>query len=110
VRTGLGLVELTNATAATFASQLSYAVARPVIDRTQLSGRFDFRLEWTPQPGEDGGPTTAGLPPAVIAPIPDSNGPSIFTALREQLGLRLKTTRAPVDVLVVDHVELAAPD
>ena len=110
VRAGPGLVELTNATAATFASQLSYAVARPVIDRTQLTGRFDFRLEWTPEPGEDGGPTTAGLPATVDAPRPAPNGPSIFSALREQLGLRLNASRAPVDVVVIDHVELPSPD
>jgi uncharacterized protein (TIGR03435 family) len=110
VRVGPGLVELTNATAATFASQLSYAVARPVIDRTQLSGLFDFRLEWTPEPGEDGGPTTAGLPATVDVPRPAPNGPSIFTALREQLGLRLNGTHGPVDVVVVDHVELPASD
>jgi uncharacterized protein (TIGR03435 family) len=111
VHVGSGLMDLSNATAATFASQLSYAVARPVLDRTQLLGRFDFHLEWTPEPGEDGGPTTAGAPATVNAPQPaTSNGPSIFGALREQLGLRLNAGRGPVDVVVVDHVEVPAAD
>ena len=63
VRVTPGSIQLTKATPATFASQLSYAVGRPVIDKTGLSGEFNFAIEWTPEPGEDGGPTTAGLPP-----------------------------------------------
>jgi uncharacterized protein (TIGR03435 family) len=110
VRAGPGLVDLTNATAATFASQLSYSVARPVIDRTGLSGLFDFRLEWTPEPGEDGGPTTAGLPATVTPPPSSSGGPTIFTAIREQLGLQLKPARGPVGVVVIDGVELPRAD
>jgi uncharacterized protein (TIGR03435 family) len=111
VHVAAGALELTNATSATFASQLSYAVARPVLDRTRLSGTFDFRLQWTPVPGEDGGPTTAGLP-AVVAGSSDAttNGPSLFTALREQLGLQLEPDRGPVVVIVIDHVELPRPD
>jgi uncharacterized protein (TIGR03435 family) len=95
VRVMPGSLQLTNATSATFASQLSYAMARPVLDKTNLTGRFDFTLEWTPLAGEDGGPTTAGLPPGTNEPRPPtSDGASIFTALREQLGLRLKATRS----------------
>jgi uncharacterized protein (TIGR03435 family) len=102
---------MTNTTAATFASQLSYAVARPVVDRTRLSGTFDFTLEWTPVPGEDGGPTTAGLPAGVPAPsVATTNGPSLFTALHEQLGLQLQPGRGPVAVIVIDHVDLPRPD
>jgi uncharacterized protein (TIGR03435 family) len=63
VRVSAGSIQLTKATPATFASQLSYALARPVVDKTNLKGEFDFALEWTPETGEDGGPTTAGLPP-----------------------------------------------
>jgi uncharacterized protein (TIGR03435 family) len=58
---------------------------RPVIDRTGLTGTFDIHLEWTPDP------TTDGL--------------SIFTALREQLGLRLDSARAPAEMIVIDRAE-----
>jgi len=106
-----GSLQLTNATSATFASQLSYAVARPVIDRTNLTGRFDFSLVWTPFAGEDGGPTTSGLPPGVGDARPStSEGASLFTALQEQLGLKLESAKGPVDVLVIDHVERPTSD
>ena len=107
VRVGAGLIQLTKATAATFASQLSYALGRPVIDKTGLSGEFDFVLEWTPEIGEDGGPTTAGLPPgASNPPASTPNGPSIFTAIAAQLGLRLTSARGPVEVMVIDDVRM----
>jgi uncharacterized protein (TIGR03435 family) len=62
-------------------------------------GQFDFTIEWAiPQPSVD-------LQPAV-----DATGPSLGTALREQLGLKLESTRAPVDVLVIEHVERPTPD
>jgi uncharacterized protein (TIGR03435 family) len=107
VRVGAGSIQLTKATAATFASQLSYALGRPVIDKTGLSGEFDFALEWAPEPGEDGGPSTAGLPPrAGDQPPSAADGPSIFTAIPEQLGLRLKSARGPVEVVVIDDVRM----
>jgi uncharacterized protein (TIGR03435 family) len=107
VRVGAGSIQLTKATAATFASQLSYALGRPVIDKTGLSGEFDFALEWTPEPGEDGGPTTAGLPPRTSnQTVSTANGPSIFTAIPEQLGLRLQSARGPVQVMVIDDVRM----
>jgi uncharacterized protein (TIGR03435 family) len=102
-----GSIHFTNATPATFASQLSYALARPVIDKTSLAGQFDFALDWTPGSGEDGGPTTAGLPPAAREqPASTPDGPSIFTAIREQLGLRLKSGSGPVEVVVIDDVQM----
>lgn len=65
---------------------------RPVEDRTGLTGRFDFTLSWAPE-----GST-------------DTEAPSIFTAVQEQLGLRLAPARGPVDVLVVDAAERPTPD
>lgn len=107
VRVSPGSIQLTKATAATFASQLSYAVGRPVIDKTSLSGEFDFALEWTPEPGEDGGPTGAGLPLGTREqPASTPDGPSIFTAIPEQLGLRLKSGRGPVEAIVIDGVQM----
>jgi len=107
VRVTNGSIRLTKAQTATFASQLSYAVGRPVVDKTGLSGEFDFVLEWTPVPGEDGGPTNSGLPPGTPEqPASTPDGPSIFSAIPEQLGLRLKSRRGPVDVVVIDHVQM----
>lgn len=88
------------------ANALSNQLGRPVIDRTGLKGNFDFNLEWTPDPGQSGGPFGGPPPPGVDAPPPpDPNGPSIFTAVQEQLGLRLESSKGPVDLLVLDHVE-----
>jgi bla regulator protein blaR1 len=87
------------------AFQLSQGLGRPVLDRTGLQGRYDFTLEWTPAPGEFTA-AAIGLPPRAGPPRPvDPNRPSIFTALEEQLGLRLKSTKAPVEILTIDHVE-----
>jgi bla regulator protein blaR1 len=107
IRTGNGLIRFTKATVATFASQLSYALARPVIDKTGISGEFGFALEWTPFPGEDGGLATSGVPPGTPEqPASSPGGPSIFTAIEEQLGLRLKSGRGPVEVLVIDGAQM----
>jgi len=82
-------------------------LGRPVIDKTSLSGEFDFALKWTPEPGEDGGPTTAGLPPGTRdQPASTPEGTSIFTAIAEQLGLRLKSGRGPVQMIVIDDVQM----
>lgn len=81
------------------------AIGRVVIDRTALTGVFDWTLMWTPS--FNTGPT-ANAPP-VANPAADA-GISIFTALREQLGLKLDAQRLPIDVLIVDHAELPTPD
>lgn len=73
-----------------FSGIISNIAGGPVIDKTGLTGQFDFTLEWTP-----GG---------INAP-PDATGPSIFTAVEEQLGLKLTSGKGPVEVIVVDHVE-----
>ncbi len=72
-------------------------LGRPVVDQTGLSGRFDFTLEWTP---ESNGPAPSGTD----APL-DSQGITFLEALKDQLGMKLKSTKAPIDVLVVDHVD-----
>ena len=91
---------------AQFATVLSNFVQRVVLDRTQLAGAFDFRLSWTPERLPQG-PPPPGAPPL---PAVDPNGPSLFAALQEQLGLKLESTRAPLDVLVIDRVERPTPD
>jgi uncharacterized protein (TIGR03435 family) len=70
---------------------------RPVEDRTGLTGTFDFEIDWTPEV-----PVPADGPPS---PPIDPNGPSIFTAAREQLGLKLEPASNSIDVLVVDRAE-----
>lgn len=84
---------------------LSSQLGRPVIDRTGLQGNFDFKLEWTPDPGQAAGPFGGGPPGADAPPPPDPNGASIFTAVQEQLGLRLESQKGPVEMLVIDRVE-----
>jgi bla regulator protein blaR1 len=90
----------TGVTIAMFSSVLSGIVGRPVVVRTDLAGNFDIDLTFDPAsvaktlPGEPPGP----------APIDDTK-PSIFTALQEQLGLKLESTRGPIDVLIVDRAE-----
>lgn len=71
---------------------------RPVVDQTGLSGRFDFSIEFVPGTG------AASAPDAGVEA--EAPGSSFLEALRQQLGLRLEATKAPVPVIVVDHVEL----
>jgi uncharacterized protein (TIGR03435 family) len=88
------------------ASTLSSQLGRPVIDRTGLTGHYTFKLQWTPDPGQSASKFGGPLPPGVDAPPPpDPNGPSIFTAIQEQLGLRLESQKGPVDLIVIDRVE-----
>ena len=86
---------------------LSQQLGRTVLDQTGLKGKYDIALKWTPDQNPDGmvqGPD-GGRPGAESAPPPDSSGPSIFTAIQEQLGLKLEPTKGPVDVIVIDHIE-----
>lgn len=73
-------------------------LGRIVIDKTGLNGRYDLTLEWTPE--NNSAPT-----PGSASQIPSSSGPSIFTAIQEQLGLKLESVKGPVSTLVVDHIE-----
>ena len=85
------------------ANVLSMQVGRPVVDKTGLTGKYDFKLEWTPDPGQ--GPGPLGAPGPDAPPPPDPNGPSLFAAVQEQLGLRLESTKGPVETIVIDRVE-----
>ena len=82
-----------------FAESLSRQTARPVLDKTGLSGFFNFELRFTP---DDNGPH---MPDQPAQPVAETIGPSIFTAVEEQLGLKLVPKKGPVEILVVDHVE-----
>jgi uncharacterized protein (TIGR03435 family) len=76
------------------AEYLSKTLGRNVVDKTAITGHYDITLKWTPEDA------------AVSAnPAPDAP-PDIFTAIQEQLGLKLESTKAPVPVLVIDHIEM----
>jgi bla regulator protein BlaR1 len=83
----------------TLASQLGQQLGRFVVNQTALKGDFDFHVEWTPDPGQNLGGESETPPPA------GADGPSIFTALQQQLGLKLESAKGPVEVLVIDHAE-----
>jgi uncharacterized protein (TIGR03435 family) len=98
----LGDMTNVNSSIKDFANVMQAAVLdRPVVDQTGLTGRFDFQLKWTPDESQFAGMGIKVPPPSDKADAP----PSLFTAIQEQLGLKLDPTKAPVDVLVVDHVE-----
>jgi uncharacterized protein (TIGR03435 family) len=87
-----------------FAERLSQIVGRKVIDKTGLDGRYDFTWKWTPERQDP----TAGVPGdggARLDPVSPDFGPSIFSALQEQLGLKLESLKGPVETLVIDSVE-----
>jgi bla regulator protein blaR1 len=111
---------------------LSDQLGRVVIDKTGLTGKYNFKLHWTPDPGMGGpmggpgmGPGPGGPPGGGNVPIgaggggaagggaastPDASGPTIFTALQEQAGLKLESQKGPVDSIVIDHVDQPSPN
>jgi uncharacterized protein (TIGR03435 family) len=91
---GPGRISGVRGTMAMLAGALSKPVQRRVIDQTGLTGAYTFKLQFVPD-------NPRKLSPDADAPPPD--GPSIFTALEEQLGLTLKTTKGPVDSIVIDR-------
>jgi uncharacterized protein (TIGR03435 family) len=76
------------------AEELSKITGRVVVDKTNLTGRYDLKMQWA---SED-------------APATDDSAPSLFTAIQEQLGLKLEPAKEPVPVLVVDHIEQPTPN
>jgi uncharacterized protein (TIGR03435 family) len=87
------------------ANQLSPRVERLVEDRTGLPGMYAYDLRWAaPVPS---GPLNDGPPPPAVS---DSLPTSIFSAIQEQLGLKLEPTRTLAEFLVIDHIERPAPN
>ena len=98
----LGVLTVRNATMGDFAQLMQSAVLdRPVVDQTGLADKFDFLLKWTPDESQFGGMGVKVPPPSDAADAP----PPLFTAIQEQIGLKLEATKTPVEVLVLDHVE-----
>ncbi len=91
-----GMLVSTGMSMGLVASLLGTRLGRTVIDRTNLEGRYPIDLRWAPEPGEL---------PSDPSTTPDLSGPSIFTAVQEQLGLKLVSTKGPSGFLVIDHIE-----
>jgi uncharacterized protein (TIGR03435 family) len=87
VRRAVGHLEVRHASIATFLRSLNEPSDRPILDKTDTKGLFDFTLDWTPE-------TRAG-----------ADGPSIFTAMEEQLGLKLESRKEALEYVVIDHIE-----
>jgi uncharacterized protein (TIGR03435 family) len=103
VNSGRGRIEVQGSNSvALLAEELSKIVGRVVVDKTGIDGRYDLTLKWTPDEvasfrlSESDEPSSA----------PGLSGPSIFTAIQEQLGLKLESQKGPVEVLVIDHLEM----
>jgi bla regulator protein BlaR1 len=90
----------TDAPVSLLVHNLSQRLERPVVDRTGLSAHYDFKLEWTSDQSQ---PVLASRESAIG--VPDSSGPSLFTALQEQLGLKLEAQKGPVEIIVIDRAD-----
>jgi uncharacterized protein (TIGR03435 family) len=93
------MMSMSNATMTNFAvfGLQSGVLDRPVLDQTGLTDKFDFSVTWMPDDSQFGG--------HMKVPASDNPAPNLFTAIQEQLGLKLDAVKAPADVMVIDHVE-----
>jgi uncharacterized protein (TIGR03435 family) len=107
---GPGRLAVGGQTMPSFATTLTRFVGGVVVDKTGLTGTYDIELLYAPDPGIS--PTGRDLPPQQGGPPPaaNSDAPSIFSAVQEQLGLKLESTKGPVDMLVIDGAEQPMPD
>ncbi len=95
--TGRGRVSGNHISMAKFAETLSGVVGYPVRDMTNIQGLFEIKLLWTPDSQDTAKSGLTGVEPRI--------GPSLFTAIQEQLGLKLEARKVPVEILLIDHVE-----
>lgn len=107
INAGCGQMTGTNTSMANLAYKLSRQLDRTVLDRTSLTGNYDFQLSWAPDSGACSAPVPGGSSASAAT---TADGPSLFTALQDQLGLRLGSQKALVEVLVIDHVERPSPN
>lgn len=104
---GLGDLPARNATMGDFAGLLQAAVLdKPVVDHTGISGRYDFELKWTPDQSQFEALGGVKNPPAESADAP----PDLYTAIQQQIGLKLDSTKAPTEVMVIDKVAQPSPN
>jgi len=100
VQAGGNSVSVQHGELARMTQLLATVLGRPVVDRTGLTGLYDFSLRWDDAPIREGGVPGLDAPAA-----PGADHGSIFTAIQDQLGLRLEPQRAPIDVIVVDRID-----
>jgi uncharacterized protein (TIGR03435 family) len=108
VRSGAHSISIDRGNIANLTRVLATAVGRPIIDHTALTDLYDISILWDDAPVQDAAVPGAKQPASADVSVGGEGHGSIFSALQEQLGLRLEPTRAPVDVLVVDGAERAA--
>lgn len=103
IRFQMGELSATGAPISILVDQLARELDRKVVDKTGLEGRYDFTLHWNSdrQGLSAAGPADASQGPA---PSSDSSGPTIFTALQEQLGLKLESQKGPVETLIIESI------
>jgi uncharacterized protein (TIGR03435 family) len=85
---------------------LSQQLGRTVVDKTGLTGTYDYTLQWTPDDAPPPGPGGVDGGPPRSESGSEAAGPSLFTAVQEQLGLKLQSEKGPADVIVIDHIDL----
>jgi uncharacterized protein (TIGR03435 family) len=107
---GAGEIVAQGASISSFVNTLSgLNLGRPIIDKTNLTGKYDFKLQWTQDMEVDANVGAAARDSKAIDPSP-SSFPPLFTALQEQLGLKLESRRGTVASIVVDSIEKPSPN
>jgi uncharacterized protein (TIGR03435 family) len=94
----LGVISSNGATVEMLTHVLAMVLGSPVLDKTGLEGRYKFKLEWTEE-------ARKGVPIPPDANASDPSGPSIYSAIQQQLGLKLETQKAPVDMILIDRAQ-----
>lgn len=112
MRAGPGEIVLQDAPVSGLVRFLTFQFHSSIIDKTGLTGKYDVDLKWTPDEMEGSMPKAPeGDQPGAENPATSSTtGPSLFTALEEQLGLKLESHKEPADVIVIDHIEQPSPN
>jgi bla regulator protein blaR1 len=105
LRAGRGHVESTGTGMEMLARVLSQTLGRTVVDKTGLTGNYDYKLDWTPDDALPAMAKVASPTAGDSTAAPDTSGPSLFTAVEEQLGLKLGAAKGPADVIVIDQLQ-----
>ena len=107
IRSGAHSISIDRGSIANLTRVLATAVGRPIVDHTGLTGLYDISIVWDDAPVQNAAVPGAKQLASGDASVGDEEHGSIFSAIQEQLGLRLEATRAPVEVLVIDSAERA---